>query len=63
MAEYSRWFYVKLSGDMEITFYIRFCACQIIISVETLVKTAMHRRCGKVLTNVSTEMDKLSSTK
>ena len=63
MAEYSRWFYIKLSGDMEIIFYIRFCVYQIIISVETLVKTAMHRRCGKVLTNVSTERDKLSSTK
>ena len=28
-----------------------------------MVKTATHRRCGKVFTNISTEMDKLSSTK
>ena len=53
----------QLSGDMEITFQIRFCAYRIIISVETLVKTATHRRCGKVLTNIQTEMDKSSSTK
>ena len=53
----------QLSGDMEITFYILFCAYRIIISVETLVKTATHRRCGKVLTNIPTEMDKSSSTK
>ena len=53
----------QLSGDMEITFQIRFCACRIIISAETFVKTATHRRCGKVLTNIPTEMDKLSSTK
>ena len=53
----------QLSGDMEITFQIRFCAYRIIISVETLVKTATHRRCGKVLTNIPAEMDKSSSTK
>ena len=28
-----------------------------------MVKTATHRRCGKVLTNIPTEMDKSSSTK
>ena len=32
-------------------------------AVETLVKTATHRRCGKVLTNIPAEMDKSSSTK
>ena len=44
-------------------FISAFCAYRIIISVETLVKTATHRRCGKVLTNIPTEMDKSSSTK
>ena len=53
----------QLSGDMEITFQIRFCAYRIIISAETFVKTATHRRYGKVFTNIPTEMDKSSSTK
>lgn len=44
-------------------FISAFCAYRIIISVETLVKTATHRRCGKVLTNIPAEMDKSSSTK
>ena len=44
-------------------FISAFCVYRIIISVETLVKTATHRRCGKVLTNIPTEMDKSSSTK
>lgn len=53
----------QLSSDMEITFQIRFCAYRIIISAGTLVKTATHCRCGKVLTNLPAEMDRSSSTK
>lgn len=34
-----------------------------VLVVETLVKTATHRRCGKVLTNIPAGMDKSSSTK
>lgn len=33
------------------------------LKCQYLVKTATHRRCGKVLTNIPTEMDKSSSTK
>ena len=33
------------------------------VSVETLVRIATYRGCGKVLTNIQTEMDKLSSAK
>ena len=34
-----------------------------VLVVETLVKTATHRRCGKVLTNIPAGMDKSPSTK
>ena len=61
--EYSRWFYISRPVIWKSLFISAFCAYRIIISVETLVKTATHRRCGKVLTNIPTEMDKSSSTK
>ena len=61
--EYSGWFYNSCPVIWKSLFISAFCAYWIIISVETLVKTAMHRRCGKVLTNIPTEMDKSSSTK
>jgi len=48
----------QLSGDMEITFSLHFCAYRIIISMRILVKAAMHRRCGKALTNIPIEIDK-----
>ena len=53
----------QLSGDMEITFKIRFCAYWIIISLRILVKAATHRRCGKALINIPREMYRWSSTK
>ena len=61
--EYSGWFYISCPVIWKSLFISAFCAYRIIISVETLVKTATHRRCGKVLTNIPTEMDKSSSTK
>lgn len=62
-VEYSRWFYISCPVIWKSLFISAFCVYRIIISVETLVKTATHRRCGKVLTNIPTEMDKSSSTK
>ena len=61
--EYSEWFYISCPVIWKSLFISAFCAYRIIISVETLVKTATHRRCGKVLTNIPAEMDKSSSTK
>ena len=52
-----------LSGDIEISFKIRFCVSQIIISTRILVKAASHRRYGKALTNIPIEIDIQSSTK
>ena len=63
LPEYSGWFYISCPVIWKSLFISAFCAYRIIISVETLVKTATHRRCGKVLTNIPTEMDKSSSTK
>ena len=63
VVEYSGWFYISCPVIWKSLFISAFCAYRIIISVETLVKTATHRRCGKVLTNIPTEMDKSSSTK
>ena len=63
ICEYSGWFYISCPVIWKSLFISAFCAYRIIISVETLVKTATHRRCGKVLTNIPTEMDKSSSTK
>ena len=63
VSEYSGWFYISCPEIWKSLFISAFCAYRIIISVETLVKTATHRRCGKVLTNIPTEMDKSSSTK
>jgi hypothetical protein len=53
----------QLSGDMEITFKILFCAYWIIIFLRILVKAATHRKCGKALTNILRKMYKWSSTK
>ena len=63
ITEYSGWFYISCPVIWKSLFISAFCAYRIIISVETLVKTATHRRCGKVLTNIPAEMDKSSSTK
>ena len=46
-----------LSGDIEISFKIRFCVSQIIISTRILVKAASHRRYGKALTNIPIEIE------
>ncbi len=46
-----------MSGDIEIIFYIPFCAYWIIISMRILVKAATHRRGGKDLTNILIEMN------
>lgn len=45
--------------DMEITFWIYFCAYRIIISTEISVKATMHRRWGKTLKNISIEIENL----
>ena len=63
VSEYSGWFYISCPVIWKSLFISAFYAYRIIISVETLVKTATHRRCGKVLTNIPAGMDKSSSTK